>query len=183
MKKYIVFLFIIALILVMIFAPDVQAGKPRSTAYPPPDTTFESQAYPAPGLPFPVNPDEFCVDPNEPCVWGLYYTDAWRWYVSKYTPAPALNEVITLCVANENPYTQYCYHHSADGSGALKYVEYTDGMSIYATIPFVYCGWFGAMPDTSSWGGQRFVMHEPNWYHHPCVVWDNPIYLPFVRKP
>src|SRR5512139_2787696 len=45
MKRYLLFLIVTAVILFAV-ANTAQAGKPRPTAYPPPD--FEAQGYPAP---------------------------------------------------------------------------------------------------------------------------------------
>lgn len=182
MKKYTIFLVIVILILVIIFAPNVQAGKPKSTEYPPIDTTFEIQSYPNPLFQFPGDPPL-----NKGYVWGMYFTDEYRWFVSKYTANADPDAIVRLCIAQENPYYQICFRHRNGYDESLQYIGYQDGMSWYQSIPMRSipvspCGFWGAIPDTSNWNGELMELHQPNWYYVPCIVWDNPRYLPFVPR-
>ncbi len=161
----------------------VSAKKPEPTPtvdpYTPPNSV---QSYPEPGFPFPGNPP-----PNKAFVWGMYPIDTWRWYVSKYTATADPDATITLCIAQNNPYEQVCFRHRTGYSESLQYVEYRDGMSLYQSIPMSSipvspCGWWGAMPDTSSWNGEYMELHQPNWYLFPCTVWANPIWLPVTFR-
>ena len=162
--------FMLLVLVALMFFSYVPAYADNS--YPPPrDPTF----------PFPGNPP-----PDKPYVWGLYNLDGnWRWYISKFTNGPVTDADIFLCTAQENPYEQTCYRHRHAPPiywSSLQYYSYEDGMSVYRSIPVTPCGWWGAVPDTSYWAGEQFELHQPNWYLIPCIVWDNPIYLPFVKK-
>jgi len=172
MKRFLLF----TLIVLMFFS--VIAGKPKPNPYPP---IIAENAYPDPNFPFPGDPPL-----DKPYVWGAYNLDGnWRWYISKFTSTPVVDATIFLCTAQENPYYQTCYRHRHAPPiywSSLEYYGYEDGMSIYRSIPISPCGWWGAVPDTSNWSGELFELHQPNWYLIPCVVWDNPIFLPFVRK-
>jgi len=142
---------------------------------------FADDPYPPPTFPFPGNPP-----PDKPYVWGAYNLDgSYRWYVTKFTDGPVIDAEIFLCTAQENPYFQTCYRHKHNPPlywSSLEYYGYEDGMSIYRSIPISPCGWWGAMPDTSNWEGELFTLHQPNWYRVPCAAFDNPIFLPFMRK-
>lgn len=182
--KYRIGLFLVILVMVLssMVIPDAQA-KPRPTAYPE-IGTFEIQSYPEPipDFPFPGNPPH-----NKGYVWGMYFTDARRWFVSKYTASADPDVTVTLCTAQDNPYYQICFRHRTGYDESMQYIGYQDGMSWYQTIPVADipispCGWWGAMPDTSNWNGEPMELHQPNWYFFPCPTEINEIYLPFVRK-